>query len=117
KMHDSAAKVGAHIDGIFFCPHGPEDNCECRKPKNGLFKEIKSRMGTRLEGVPVVGDSLRDLQAGVSMGCRPFLVRTGKGKKTEKDQGSDLPDGTLVFDDLMAVAEHLVPDDPFAERK
>lgn len=117
KMHEAANKVGAHIDGIFFCPHGPEDNCDCRKPKNGLLKEIKSRMGTRLEGVPIVGDSLRDLEAGVSMGCTPFLVRTGKGAKTEKEKSDLLPKDTLVLNDLMAVAEHLVPDDPFAHHK
>lgn len=117
KMHEAASKVGAHIDGIFFCPHGPEENCDCRKPKNGLLKEIKARMGTRLEGVPLVGDSLRDLEAGVSMGCKPILVRTGKGAKTEKENAGQLPENTLVFDDLMAVAEHLVPDDPFAHNK
>ncbi|NJM33139.1 MAG: D-glycero-beta-D-manno-heptose 1,7-bisphosphate 7-phosphatase [Limnobacter sp.] len=72
KMHKEASIVGGHIDGIFFLPHAPEDKCECRKPKPGLFKEIQARMSSRLEGVPVVGDSLRDLQAGASQGCLPF---------------------------------------------
>ena len=81
KMHREASVAGAHIDGIFFCPHSPEDNCNCRKPKAGLFHEIQARLGTKLEGVPTVGDSLRDLQAGASVKCKTFLVKTGKGKK------------------------------------
>ena len=51
--------------------------------------------------------ALRDLQAGQAVGCKPFLVQTGKGKKTATDPA--LPEGTLVFPDLAAVARHLVP--------
>lgn len=117
KLHELASSAGAHIDGIFFCPHGPEDKCNCRKPKPGLFQEIQSRIGIDLHGVPTVGDSLRDLQAGVSMGCVPYLVKTGKGIKTVETKAEELPKGTRVFEDLMAVAKHLVPEDPFAGRK
>lgn len=117
KMHDLASVAGAHIDGIFFCPHGPDDKCNCRKPKPGLFQEIAARLGTSLEGVPCVGDSLRDLQAGASQGCLPILVKTGKGKQTLDTKKNDLPAGTQVFDKLADVAEHLVPDDPFARKK
>ncbi|MBU0783985.1 MAG: D-glycero-beta-D-manno-heptose 1,7-bisphosphate 7-phosphatase [Gammaproteobacteria bacterium] len=117
KMHELAGVVGAHIEGIFFCPHGPDDKCNCRKPKSGLFQEIQARTGFDLNGVPCVGDSLRDLQAGASMGCTPLLVKTGKGKKTLEKSKDELPKGTLVFDNLMAVAEHLVPDDPFANNR
>ena len=117
KMHDLAGEVGAHIDGIFFCPHGPDDKCNCRKPKPGLFQEIQARLGTSLNGVPCVGDSLRDLQAGKSQGCTTFLVKTGKGKRTLETKKNELPEGTEVFDNLMAVAEHLVPDDPFANNR
>lgn len=114
KMHNLASQAGAHIDGIFFCPHGPEDKCQCRKPKDGLFKEIQQRTGISLAGCPTVGDSLRDLQAGASMGCMPLLVRTGKGSKTESEKKDELPEGTQIFDDLTAIAKHLVPVDPFA---
>ncbi|GLR27168.1 D-glycero-beta-D-manno-heptose 1,7-bisphosphate 7-phosphatase [Limnobacter litoralis] len=113
KMHNLANSSGAHIDAVFFCPHGPEDKCNCRKPKPGLFLEIKSRMGFDLQDVPCVGDSLRDLQAGASQGCKPFLVKTGKGEQTAKAKKDELPPGTMVFDNLLAVAEYLVPDDPF----
>jgi len=62
KMHRSLAAVGARVDAVFFCPHTPEDACACRKPASGLFEHIKERYGRSLEGVPNVGDSLRDLQ-------------------------------------------------------
>lgn len=117
KMHELAGVAGAHIEGIFFCPHGPDDKCNCRKPKPGLFQEIQARTGFNLDGVPCVGDSLRDLQAGASQGCLTFLVKTGKGKKTLEKSKDELPKGTLVFDNLAAVAEHLVPDDPFANNR
>ena len=117
KLLQQANQAGGHIDGIFFCPHGPNDNCDCRKPKTGLFKQIQARMSTNLEEVPCVGDSLRDLEAGVKMGCTPYLVRTGKGATTEKEQAEKLPANTAVFNNLMEVAIHLVPDDPFANKK
>ncbi|MFN4330138.1 MAG: D-glycero-beta-D-manno-heptose 1,7-bisphosphate 7-phosphatase [Limnobacter sp.] len=117
KMHDLANQAGAHIDGVFFCPHGPDDKCNCRKPKSGLFEEIAARVGIDLQGVPTVGDSLRDLQAGAAMGCKTMLVKTGKGKKTAADKKEELPAGTQVFADLAAVAAHLVPDDPFANTR
>ena len=117
KMHDLASTTGAHIEGIFFCPHGPEDRCQCRKPKPGLFQEITARLGIELTNVPVVGDSLRDLQAGAHEGCKPFLVKTGKGKKTLDTEKEHLPPNTMVFADLSAIATHLVPDDPFANTR
>jgi D-glycero-D-manno-heptose 1,7-bisphosphate phosphatase len=114
KMHELAGEVGGHIDGIFFCPHGPEEHCDCRKPKPGLLYQIAARVGKDLKGVPMVGDSLRDLQAAHTAGCSPILVKTGKGKKTLDTHKAELPANTLVFADLYAVAVHLVPDDPYA---
>ena len=85
KMHQALASEGGQIEALFFCPHGPNDTCECRKPKSGLFQQISERMYTGLENIPCIGDSLRDLQAAVAVGARPILVRTGKGHKTEAD--------------------------------
>ncbi len=100
KMHASAQQVGATIDAIFFCPHAAIDSCDCRKPKAGMFNEISKRFKVNLKGVPTVGDSLRDLQAGYVCGCVPYLVLTGKGAGTEEKGG--LPPGTQVFPDLAA---------------
>ena len=105
KMVRSLAQVGGRLDAIFFCPHAADSTCECRKPKSGLFQQIAERFNVDLTGVPCVGDSLRDLQAGVSMGCEPYLVLTGKGMKTREDP--ELPPGTRIFPDLDAVAAAL----------
>lgn len=106
KMHRALGLVGGRIDGIFFCPHAQDAGCACRKPKPGLLEEIARRFGVSLEGVPFIGDSLRDLQAAVTVGAKPILVLTGKGKKTRKD--SDLPPNTVVHDDLAAAVHSLL---------
>ena len=105
KMVKSLAQVGGRLDAIFFCPHAADSPCDCRKPKPGLLRQIGERFNVDLAGVPCVGDSLRDLQAGVAVGCAPYLVLTGKGMKTRDDP--NLPPGTLIFDDLAAVVADL----------
>ncbi len=106
KLHAAAQLAGADIDAIFFCPHSADDNCDCRKPKPGMLHHIAKRFNVSLKGVPNVGDSLRDLQAGYLLGCTPYLVLTGKGEKTRGKGG--LPPGTAIFPDLSAVADHLL---------
>lgn len=105
KMVKSLAQVGGRLDAIFFCPHAADSTCECRKPKPGLFLQIAERFNVDLAGVPCVGDSLRDLQAGVAVGCQPYLVLTGKGLKTRDDPA--LPEQTLVYADLASVVADL----------
>jgi D-glycero-D-manno-heptose 1,7-bisphosphate phosphatase len=106
KMHTAAQQAGADIDAVFFCPHAADDNCDCRKPKAGMLQEIAKRFDVNLKGVPNVGDSLRDLQAGFVVGCTPYLVLTGKGEKTRAKGG--LPPGTIIHDDLASVVDHLL---------
>jgi len=110
KMHAAAQQVGASIDAIFFCPHAAIDNCDCRKPKPGMFDEISKRFKVGLKGVPTVGDSLRDLQAGFISGCVPYLVLTGKGQKTFETGG--LPPGTQVFPTLSAMVDAMLKAPP-----
>ena len=105
KMTKAIAQSGGRLDAIFFCPHPADSTCDCRKPRPGMFVQIAERFNVDMKGVPVVGDSLRDLQAGVAVGCQPYLVLTGKGAKTQADPA--LPEGTLVFPDLAAVAAQL----------
>ena len=111
KMNQLLAKQGGRIDAVFFCPHAPDESCTCRKPLPGLFEQISERFGVALRDVPVVGDTLRDLQAGVAVGCRPHLVRTGKGARLDDAQLAALcgqVPGTVVHADLAAFAEYLV---------
>ena len=105
KMTKALGQAGGRLDAIFFCPHTADSTCDCRKPKPGMFLQIAERFNADMKDVPVVGDSLRDLQAGVAVGCQPYLVLTGKGSKTKSDP--DLPEGTQIFPDLAAVVAQL----------
>ncbi|MDN6180910.1 MAG: D-glycero-beta-D-manno-heptose 1,7-bisphosphate 7-phosphatase [Halomonas subglaciescola] len=99
--------AGGKLSSIAYCPHGPDDGCDCRKPLPGLIYQLQRSLGLpTLTGSWMVGDSLRDLQAGEAAGCRPALVRTGKGKSTEARR--QYADDTPVFDDLAAFADWLL---------
>ena len=87
QMHDRLNALvnaaGGTIAHIAYCPHGPADDCECRKPLPGLLHDIQRALSlSSLSGSWMVGDSLRDLQAGEACGCQSVLVKTGKGEKT-----------------------------------
>jgi D-glycero-D-manno-heptose 1,7-bisphosphate phosphatase len=103
KMQDALLAVGGHIEGVFYCPHQPKDHCSCRKPKNGLFKSIINDYKIDLQGVPAIGDKLSDIQAARAAGCRPILVRTGRGEKTLAENAGQ-PDlkNVPVYADLAA---------------
>jgi D-glycero-D-manno-heptose 1,7-bisphosphate phosphatase len=77
-MNRQLMTLGGRIDAVFFCPHTPEEQCDCRKPLPGMMLDIGHRYGSDLAGVPVVGDTLRDLQAAAAAGCPPHLVLTGR---------------------------------------
>jgi len=109
KMHRALALLGGRIDALFYCPHANEHNCDCRKPKSGMFEEIASRFGVDIHGVPCVGDSLRDLTAGAALGGQPILVRTGKGEETLAEGG--LPEGTWVCSDLAEAVQKIIAED------
>jgi D-glycero-D-manno-heptose 1,7-bisphosphate phosphatase len=98
---------GGAIDAILFCPHGPDDNCDCRKPEPGLYLEIGKRTNQSLRGIPVIGDSLRDLQAAEAVEARPILVRTGKGLRTLKNHRDEVAH-MAVCDDLASAVDMLV---------
>lgn len=105
-MHHSLAEHKATIDQIVWCPHGPDDSCSCRKPKPGLYQQIAELLNCSLLNVPVVGDSLRDLEAAVDVGAQPILVKTGKGQRSLAC--GRLPAHTLIFNDLQSVASALL---------
>ncbi len=98
KMLTLAAEAGAKIDFIAYCPHGPDDGCDCRKPLPGLIHQIEKALNMSAKGCYMVGDSLRDLQTGSAAGLKPVLVLTGKGKRTQ-DKSHDLAH-VSIFSDL-----------------
>lgn len=106
KLQRAVNEAGGRIDAIFFCPHAADANCDCRKPRPGMLKEIAQRFNISLDGVPLVGDSLRDLEAGHAVGARTILVMTGKGAATKK--AGNLPPGTTVCADLAEAVESLI---------
>ena len=106
KMIELVFRQGGRIDAIFFCPCTAEQHCHCRKPDTGMFEDIASRFQVGLNGVPAIGDSLRDLEAAAKVGCVPILVLTGKGKMTKEKAG--LPRGTKTFADLAEAVTFLV---------
>ena len=102
KMHDKMQRMlsirGASVDGIFYCLHGPEANCICRKPKPGMLYQIARKFDIDLSNTAVVGDDISDICAANIANAKPVLVRTGKGEYTMQHfpESLDVP----VYDDL-----------------
>jgi len=110
-MIQRLAEVGGRVDAVFFCPHTPEDNCDCRKPKPGLMNQIAQRYGIELRTVPMVVDTLRDLQAARAAGCEPHLVRTGRAAALTDAQVVEIVQQvpmTEVHDDLSDFVDFLL---------
>jgi D-glycero-D-manno-heptose 1,7-bisphosphate phosphatase len=116
KMHRALLLVGGRIDALFYCPHAADDNCSCRKPKTGMIEDIARRFSVNLTEVFAVGDALRDLQAFADAGCKPILVRSGKGEETlanavlpnQSLPNQSLPANTLIFADLNEAVQHII---------
>jgi D-glycero-D-manno-heptose 1,7-bisphosphate phosphatase len=105
RMLAAVEAAGGQIEDILYCPHGPEDFCDCRKPKPGLFHQFRTKHGVDLTGVPAIGDSLRDLQAAEAVGASPILVETGKGLRTvQRNPDLDIP----IFSNLYEASQYLL---------
>jgi len=105
-MERALACVGGHLDGIFYCPHTPEDHCSCRKPKPGMLLEIAAHFSDDFDSAIFVGDSLRDLQAAEAVNLKAALVKTGNGVATIsaiKELGN-----ICVYENLATFVEELL---------
>lgn len=122
KMHRALAALGGRVEGVFFCPHAPEDGCDCRKPQTGLFEQIGQRFGVDLAEVPAAGNALRHVQAAHAAGCPAHLLLTGQSEHLRGRIGAgskaelqalvpDLPPTAHVHEDLAAFAEWLLAQD------
>lgn len=120
KMHEKLSTLLAKKDGkierIYVCPHSPDDNCDCRKPRPGLFLKILQDFPVKPQKVTVIGDSLKDLQVARAVNMVPVLVRTGKGSKTEvtiknEDKYKSEFGNIKIYDDLAQAVEDLLDDE------
>ncbi len=106
KMNAEIEAAGGRLAGVYYCPHHPDAGCDCRKPRPGLLRQIERDFGQSLRAVPVVGDSLRDLDAARAVGARALLVLTGNGEQTRAALPSSC--AVEVYPDLAAVADGLL---------
>jgi D-glycero-D-manno-heptose 1,7-bisphosphate phosphatase len=110
-MMKMLATKGGRLDAVFFCPHTRDDHCDCRKPMPGMMRDVAHRYGSDLKNVPMVADTLRDLEAARAAGCPPHLVRTGRASlvtEGELAQWLAAVPGTVMHDDLASFASHLL---------
>ena len=103
-LQDLLAQQQAHLDAILYCPHGPDDDCECRKPKAGMLQALLQQFKVQPEEAVLIGDSYRDLQAAQSIGIDAVLVKTGKGEKTLAEQTITTP----VYDNLLSATQAII---------
>ena len=106
KMIAEIAIAGGHlgVNDIFICPHGPEDNCECRKPKPGLLLKAMQKFNVEPQETLLIGDSMRDLLAAKACGAKALLVKTGKGMQTLESEEVNVP----VYNDLAEAVDFLI---------
>jgi histidinol-phosphate phosphatase family protein len=108
KMNELLAEKGARLDGIYLCPHHPDEGCACRKPKTFLFETSARELGIDLKKSYIIGDKLTDVLPARDLGARAILVRTGYGEEylgalgqingLEVTVAVDLPDAALIIE-------------------
>ena len=110
-MHEKMAALveaaGGRLGGVFYCPHHPDEDCDCRKPRTGLLEAIEREYGISVAGCYFVGDSVKDVECAIAKGAVPLLVRTGNGVMASAElcaRGITVP----TFDDLASVARELI---------
>lgn len=129
KMHKLLTMAGGRVEAVFFCPHGPEDVCNCRLPQTGLFEQIGERYGLDLPDVRVCSSNPLHLQAGAAAGCEPHLLRPAPAADLATDRADQadlaepageaslpqaLPPGTRIHADLGAFADWVIERDALA---
>jgi len=107
KLEEILKREGAHLDGIYYCPHHPDDNCECRKPRIGLLEKAKNDLAIDFKKSYVIGDKGSDIEIAQSIGGKGILVLTGSGKD-EKQKLDHEP--SYIATDLKDAVEWIIKD-------
>ena len=110
-MCELVEAAGGRIDVICYCPHAPDENCSCRKPKLGLLAQIGEALGLPVRDAWLVGDHKKDMQMAVAGGCKPLLVLTGKGAIEANKLSADLRPLVHIVDDLAAATNFILIED------
>lgn len=110
KIHDKMLALienaGGKIEKIYICPHHPDENCNCRKPKPGMLQQIQHDFQVNSDEMIYIGDSLKDYEVAQIIGCEFFLVRTGNGKKSEQQLKKSVP--LKIVDDLLSFTKSFI---------
>ena len=106
RLRSQLDRLGGHLDGIFFCPHRPSDNCPCRKPRPGMLEQIRERFHLDLGEAVMIGDRRHDLEAAQAVGVRFLLVLTGRGRETREQLPATAR--TPVFRDLAEASRAIL---------
>ena len=112
KMLNLVQKAGGAIACIRYCPHTPDDNCQCRKPLPGLVHQIEQELSVSASGAWFVGDTAKDIEVARHAGCQPVLVKTGKGLRTlaSFNKKGTVAQDVRVFENLRSFADFLIKD-------
>lgn len=109
RMQQAVAVAGGNIVDIFFCPHRPDDHCDCRKPEPGLIFQAKTRYGIDLPRTVMIGDNAKDVGCGQNAGCgATVLVQTGNGLQAQKELAAMDVQPTAIAADLKAATEMIL---------
>lgn len=111
KLQNMVIDAGGKIDGVFYCPHSPTDKCSCRKPATGLLTQIEEEFLCSLQNAPFVGDSVKDIEAATAHGCKPILVKTGKGLQSLNSLQETKHCDFDVYTDLSEAVDSLLATD------
>ena len=110
-LRDELRRWNAHLDAIYYCPHGPEDNCDCRKPRPGMLIRAQQEHNIDLSKSAVIGDRYLDVRMAKSVGARGVLVRTGDGAMELKNRQNEDVQPDLVSDNLLEAVESILAGD------
>ena len=113
KMRARITRAGGRIDAVYYCPHRPEDQCDCRKPKSGMYLRAAREHAIDLKRSYVIGDARDDMDAAEAISAQPILVLTGRGQAQHAEMARNHHPGYIVVDDLLGAVEWLAHKEEF----